>query len=214
MLRATFATLIAVAGLSVSAAEPPIYRMDFQNAEVGKVPEGMLVLDGGFAVKEDSGGRCLELPGAPLDTYGVLFGPTETNNVSVTARLYGTAKGRRYPAFAVGLGGVNGFKLRVSPGKNELELLKGDTDLTSVPFKWTSGKWLHLRLQIRQSEANAWKVEGKVWLDGQPEPAAWLIALDEKQAPRPGRAAIWGAPYAGTPIRYDDLVVTKVGTAP
>lgn len=214
MLSAKFALWVVVASLSVFAAEPPIYQMDFQNAEVGKVPEGMLVLDGGFAVKEDSGGRFLELPGAPLDTYGVLFGPTETNNVSVTARMYGTAKGRRYPSFAVGLGGVNGYKLRVSPGKNELELLKGDTDLTSVPFKWTSGKWLHLRLQIRENGANAYKIEGKVWPDGQPETAAWRISLDEKEAPRPGRAAIWGAPYAGTPIRYDDLAVTQVGATP
>ncbi len=214
MLRVTFALLIAVAGLSVGAAEPSIYRMDFQNAEVGKVPEGMLVLDGGFAVQEDTGGRFLELPGSPLETYGVLFGPTETNNVSVTARIYGTAKGRRYPAFAVGLGGANGFKLRVSPGKNELEIFKGDTDLLSVPFNWSSGKWMHLRLQIRQDGANVWKVEGKAWPDGESEPVAWLITLDEKEAPRPGRAAIWGAPYAGTPIRYDDLAVTKAAAAP
>ncbi len=209
MTKRSLALLVALAGLSVSAAEPPIYRMDFQNAEVGKVPEGMLVLDGGFAVQEDGGSRFLELPGAPLDTYGVLFGPTETNSVAVAARIYGTAKGRRYPAFAVGLGGVNGFKLRVSPGKNELEIFKGDNDLRSVPFKWPSGKWVHLRLQIRPNGAEAWKVEGKAWPDGESEPAAWLITLDEKAAPRPGRAAIWGAPYAGTPIRYDDLVVTQ-----
>lgn len=202
-----------LASLGLQAAEPPIFQMTFQDAEPGKVPDGLLVLDGGFAVRADGDARFLELPGAPLETYGVLFGPAQTNDVAVSARIFGTSSGRRFPAFGVGLGGVNGYKLRVSPGKKQLELLKGDTVLHSVGFAWQSGQWTHLRLQVRQA-GTAWKVEGKAWGEGGGEPAQWLISHEEGEAPRPGRASIWGAPYAGTPIRYDDLTLTRAGAAP
>jgi len=206
MIRLLLLVGAMLASQGLQAAEPPIFQMSFQDAEPGKVPNGLLVLDGGFVVRAEGDARFLELPGAPLETYGVLFGPAQTNDVAVTARIFGTGSGRRFPAFAVGLGGVNGYKLRVSPGKKQLELIKGDSVLQSVPFAWESGRWTHLRLQIRQAGA-ASRVEGKAWGDGGDEPAQWLISYDESEAPRPGRASIWGAPYAGTPIRFDDLEV-------
>ena len=55
-----------------------------------------------------------------------------------------------------------------------------------------------------------WKVEGKAWEQAAKEPSAWMINLDDKEAPTPGRASIWGMPYSGTPIWFDDLVVTPV----
>ena len=65
----------------------PLYENNFQSAEVGKVPDDFLVLDGGFTVKTDGTNKFLELPGAPLDSFGVLFGPTEKEDVEVTARI-------------------------------------------------------------------------------------------------------------------------------
>ncbi len=209
MLRSTICGLAVSAVFTAinpgEAASPPLYANDFQTAEVGKVPDGMLVLGGDFIVTEESGARVLELPGAPLETFGVLFGPAFTNNVVVSARIHGTRRGRLFPAFGVGLGGVNGYKLRVSPGKRELELHRADDDLLSVPFEWQSGAWTHFVLRLRQVGEGEWKVEGKAWTDGTPEPASWQISYEDKIPLRPGRAAIWGAPYASTPIRYDDL---------
>ena len=201
---------LAVVGALEAAPPATIYENNFASAEVGKAPEEMLVLDGGFAVREEAGAKFLELPGAPLETFGVLFGPAVTNNVELSARIHGTRRGRLFPAFGVGLGGVNGYKLRVSPGKKELELHKGDTDLLSVPFDWQSGQWTHFRLRLREMSAGAWKVEGKAWTEGAAEPATWQLAYTENTPPRAGRAAIWGAPYAGTPIRYDDLRLARV----
>src|SRR6476646_4613286 len=92
--------------IAVSAADSkPLYENDFEESDIGKVPDEFLVLDGGFAVKEENGNKFLELPGSPLDTYGLLFGPSLKQNSSVVARFFGTAKGRRYPTFAVGLNG-------------------------------------------------------------------------------------------------------------
>jgi len=192
----------------LAQAAPAPYENNFQNADLDKVPDDFLVLDGQFAVRQDGDNRFLELPGAPLDTFGVLFGPTEKEGLAASARIFGTGKGRRFPAFAVSLNGVGGYKLQVSAAKRQIELFKGDTLKASVPFDWVSGKWATLKLQVRKEPSGGWKVEGKVWTEGDPEPAAWTVSFAEPEDPIAGRAAVWGNPFSGTPIRFDDLKVT------
>ena len=187
-----------------------LYTNGFDKAEPGKVPEDIMVLEGGFTVKEEAGNKFLELPGAPLETMGLLFGPTETENVQAAARFFGTGKGRRFPTFALGLNGVGGYKLQMSPGKKALELIKGETEvLATVPYTWESGAWTAMRLQVRKTGEGQWQIDGKAWKHGGPEPGKWLISCAEKTAPIAGRAGIWGMPYSGTPIRFDDLAMSK-----
>src|SRR6266850_7518441 len=81
---------------SLCAQDKLPYQQDFEKAEIGKVPEDFLVLDGGFVVKEEQGNKFLELPGAPLESFAVQFGPAETDNLSVAAVIIGSAKGRRF----------------------------------------------------------------------------------------------------------------------
>jgi len=209
--------LVLLAGLALGAfaqQAKPLYQNDFEQAALDKVPEDFLVLDGRFAVKEEGGNKFLELPGAPLDAYGVLFGPTEKEGTAVSARVFGTGKGRRYPTFAVGLNGQGtaAYRLQVSPAKKALELFKGDEVKASVPYEWQSGTWVRLRLQVRKVKDGQWRVEGKVWADK--EPSAWLVSFDEKEQPIAGKASIWGSPYATTPIRFDDLKVASATGAP
>jgi hypothetical protein len=198
-----------MAGGSVAGAAEPLYKNDFEKEEVDKTPGDFLVIDGNFSVKKDEGNKFLELPGDPNDAFGVLFGPTEKTDICVTARIFGTGKGRRFPAMAVGLGGVGGYKLQLSPSKKLVEIYRGEDLKASVPFEWLSGKWAMLRFQIRTAGA-AWKIEGKVWAQDQKEPAAWTITFDETQEPTPGRPSVWASPHSGTPIRFDDFVVTPV----
>lgn len=187
-----------------------LYSNGFDKAETGKVPEDLMVLEGGFTVQEEGGNKFIELPGAPLETFGLLFGPTETDNVSASARFYGTGKGRRFPTFALGLNGVSGYKLQMWPGKKTLELVKGENEvLVSVPYTWESGTWATMRLQVRKIADGQWQIEGKAWKHGTAEPAKWLISHPEKAPPIAGRAGVWGMPYSGTPIRFDDLTVEK-----
>jgi hypothetical protein len=65
------------------------------------------------------------------------------------------------------------------------------------------------RLQVRQMGGDAWKVEGKAWVQTDAEPKEWMVSMDEKVSPHNGRPSIWGSPYSGTPIRFDDLSVTS-----
>src|SRR5258708_3799445 len=128
LVKLTAVVVLAVFGNGLPGADEskPLYENNFEKADVDKVPDGFLVLDGGFAVKEENGNRFLELPGAPLDTFGVLFGPTRGSDVAVLARIFGTGKGRRFPSFGVGLNGAGGYRLVISPAKKALELFKGD----------------------------------------------------------------------------------------
>lgn len=204
--------LAGSSGLAMADEPKALYENNFEQAAVGSAPADFLVLDGGFAVKEEGGNKFLELPGAPLDSFGALFGPTEKTDVSVSARINGTSKGRRYPTFGVGLNGQGGYKLRVSPGKKALEIYKGDEAVASVPYDWKSGEWTMMRLQVVKA-GEEWKVEGKAWQQGVAEPAQVMISFGEKQEPSAGRASIWGSPYATTPIQFDDLVVRAVTSA-
>jgi hypothetical protein len=200
--------LLCACHVRAEGAAKILYQNNFEKAAVGPAPEDFLVLDGEFTVKESEGNKYLELPGAPLDTFGVLFGPTTNAGVCVSARIFGTAKGRRFPQFGVGLGGQNGYKLKVSPAKDAVEIYRADEAVAAVPFHWKTGVWTMLKLRVAQADGPKWKIEGKVWPQTAAEPQEWTIAFEETAAPHPGRASLWGSPVSGTPIQFDDLLLT------
>ena len=202
------ALLIGLAALTTYAAEP-LYQTNFEKTKTGEVPEDFLVLDGDFSVKQEEGNKYLELPGAPLDAFGFMFGPSARHGNEISARMFGTKKGRRYPVFGIALNGVNGYRLQVAPAKRAIELLKGSAVVANVPFRWGGGEWLRLALRVEQTGAAEWTVSGRVWADGKKAPAKPTITHKEAKEPRNGKPSIWGSPYSGTPIRYDDIVVKK-----
>lgn len=187
-----------------------LYSNNFEQTEVGKLPDDLMAIQGDFSVKAEAGNKMLELPGAPLDAFAALFGPTETANVAVTARIAGTAKGRRAPAFGVGLNGVGGYKLQLSPAKGVLQILKDQDAKASVDYAWKSGQWTWFRLEVRKFGDGKWKIRGRAWPQGKAEPDRWLVIFEEKEEPIAGRASVTGSPFSGTPIQYDDLVVYRV----
>ena len=206
-------TAIGLTASLLAQSTPPLYENDFSKTELDQVPGDFLVIDGQFAVKQEGDNRFLELAGAPLDTYGLLFGTAEKDGLAVSARVFGTSTGRRSPTFAVSLNGVSGYKLQVAPARKSLELWKGERVLTSVPFRWESGQWTHLKLRLRKTK-DGWEALGKAWTHSAPEPDAWAISHVEKEEPSAGRPGIWGSPFSGTPIRYDDLKVTRAMEKP
>lgn len=122
------------------------------------------------------------------------------------ASIFGTKSGRKFPVFGVSAGGAAGWRLQVSPGKRALEILKGDDLKSSVPLDWKSEGWTRLRLVVRTA-AGLTTVEGKAWAAGAAEPAEPMIRAKDASPATAGRAGLWGSPYAGTPIRFDDLAV-------
>ena len=204
-----FFLTLGLSALTAHATEP-LYQTNFEKTELGEVPDDFLVLDGAFEVKEQGGNKFLELPGAPLDAFGFMFGPSARHGNEIIARMFGTKKGRRYPVFGVALNGVNGYRLQVAPAKRAIELIKGSTVVAKVPFRWAGGEWLRLALRVQQTSDVEWTISGKVWVDGKAAPAKPTITHKETKEPRNGKPSIWGSPYSGTPIRYDDIVVNKI----
>jgi len=205
--------LVVLPGARSAETPKPVYENHFESAALDETPADFLVIQGPLMVKAGDGNRWLEVPGTPVDSYGFLFGPTESAGFSVTARIRGTGKGRRFPTFSVGLNGYSGFKLQASPAKGLIELFHGDALVSSAPLKWTSDTWTHLRLQVREAGAGKWKVEGRLWKEGDPEPAEWVVSHELSEEPRAGRASASGSPYSGTPILFDDLVVAPISGA-
>ena len=202
--------LLALALPLFARGEEAVYANDFESSEIGKAPKDFLVIAGAFAVQQDGARKFLELPGSPLDTFGALFGPAKMEGLSVAAKIFGTKTGRKFPAFGLSWNGAGGYRLQVSAAKKQLEIFKGDEARASVPFEWRDATWLSLRIQARQTPAGAWVIEGKAWPAGGAEPEKWTVSLEEKEAPAAGRPGLWGSPFSGTPIRFDDIAVTPI----
>jgi hypothetical protein len=202
--------LILIVGLHAAEA-PPLFAQDFSKIEVGALPDDFLVLDGQFTVKEEDKNRFVELPGAPLESYGFLFGSNVPFDVEASARIFGTKIGRKYPTFGLGLYNSSGYRLQVAPAKEAVELLRGDSVVASAPFKWTSGQWTQLRLAVRKVSDHEFRLEGTAWLAGKEAPKEPLVTFTDAKIPPPGKASVWGLPFSGTPIRFDDLKVIPLG---
>jgi hypothetical protein len=186
-----------------------LFENHFDSAEIGKIPKEFLVLEGNFTVQEVDGNKVLELPAEPLDSFGLLFGPSELAGIGVMARIVGESTKRTFPTFAVGLNGVSGFKLQVAPAKKSLDLLRGTEVKASVEYKWKSMAWTRFKLQVQPEGETKWIVQGKAWPDGEDEPKEWMVTSQEQKKPPVGRPSIWGTPYSGKKILFDDLVVYK-----
>ena len=204
---------VAIVALTASAQTPTdkvLYKADFESANADSVPEDLMVLAGQFSVKEIEGNKALELPGTPLEDFGALLGPAESDGVAVRARVRSESTKRLAPRFGVGLNGVAGYRLLVAPGQNALQLLKDQQVVASVPFDWKQGTWTSLHLQVRKISEGKWIIEGRAWADGTSEPRDWPISLQASEAPPAGKASIWGAPYSSRPILFDDLSVISL----
>jgi hypothetical protein len=187
------------------ASAPAPYFNDFEHAAKGKPGDEFQVLSGDFVIREEGGNSFLELPGNPLDTFGLLFGPGESATLDVGARIWGDSTGQQYPEFGIGSNDTNGYKLWLWPAHGTIELRKGDDAKASKPFDWKPGTWLRMRLMVHKADAKTLQVQGKAWPDGTAEPASWLFSFDDTEEPTAGKASVWGLPFSGKPIRFDDL---------
>lgn len=196
-------TLSASLLCSAHSADTVLFEQNFESLPAGPMPKEFLALAGEFAVGVDGSAHFLELPGSPLDTFGALFGPSSAEPCTLEGRFYGTKTGRKFPTFGLSLRGAGGYRLQVSPGKGMLEIYKGDEPLIGVTFAWQSGTWTTLKLTMSRQGAG-WVLEGRAWSEGT-APAVPQLRWEVTGDIAAGRAAVWGSPYSGTPIRFDDL---------
>ena len=203
-VRGLLAFLLILAGGAAAepaASQPDRGPVDFHDVAVDKLPEDLMILGGEFAIQQEGGKKFLELAPDPLDTCGFLFGPADFTTGQVSALIWGQASGKRYPEFGIGSNDTGGYKLWLIPGQNRLELRKGDETKANCTYTWNTGDWTHFKLRIEATAEKHWRIAGKAWRDGSPEPGQWMLSMDESDAPAAGRASVWGVPYSGKPLR-------------
>lgn len=203
------------AAQSESAPEPAgeptwnvVFETGWSDETAGQEPADLFILDGAFVVTEMDGNKVLTLPGAPVGDFGFLFGPrVKGKPVELRARILSTRKGRRMPAFAAGLGGVNAYRLRLNAAARKIQLSRGEETLAAVAHVWKSGVWTNLRFRAEPKGEEGAVVSAKVWSADEDEPADWTLVHDDPEPYAGGKCTLWGYPYAGTEILFDDLKV-------
>lgn len=208
----------AQADSTVPSSVQPVWKIVFENdwsgAIVGEEPADLFVLDGAFTVMEMDGDKALALPGAPVGDFGFLFGPrVKGKPAELRCRMFSTRKGRRMPAFAAGLGGVSGYRLRLNAAARNLQLLRGEKTLVTVPFVWQPGAWTNLRLRAEPKGDAGAVVSAKAWSADSEEPVDWTVVHKDSEPYAGGKCTLWGLPYAGTEILFDDLKVLAFGVS-
>ena len=201
-----FAVLLSACVLPQSRTDAnltPLVRANFQSAAL---PESWIELNGKVTVVDGA----LRLPAEPLELHGVMFGPALLDNLRVSARFQSRAEGRLFPEFGLGLNGISGFRVMVSPGQKKLKLFRNDVLVHEIDHTWVPGDWTHMTFQIRSLPGLKWRVMAKVWHSSELEPKEWQLMWTESVEPLTGRATVWGHPFTGTPIAIDDLRVWRV----
>ncbi|MGC6436483.1 MAG: hypothetical protein ACON5I_09010 [Verrucomicrobiales bacterium] len=197
-------SLIFLSLINLSNADS-IYKNNFESYELNKFPDDMMEIDGLFKVnKNEQGKKHLEMASEPLTENAVIFGPSIKNSATLEVKVRGFKKRRSYPRFGIGLHGISGFRLRVVPSKNKIELVKNEEPVKSVPFEWNSEKWSNLRLQIEFSNDKS-LIKGWVWDDGSTPSVEPVITFSHDGTPGQGKASIWGTAYSGKVILFDDI---------
>ncbi len=199
-----------VALVSSLWAEESKLVVSFQDAELGDPPDDLLVLAGEFQVIEEEGNKLLMLPAEPLEENGIFYGKSSQAAMTAEARFRAGKKRRTAPRFGVGVYGVSGYRLRVVPGKKHVELVhREDQVLATQPYTWKADKWCHVRLAVIDDETSGKRqIKGWVWTEGEEAPDDPIITFETDDKSGRGKPSVWGTPYAGKPIYFDDLTVT------
>jgi hypothetical protein len=199
------ASLCSIAQEKKPAPEP--FSNDFESETVGELPDKMMEIDGAFTVVELEGGsKVLEMAKEPLAENAVLLGPSVKGAATVSAKVRSFKKRRSYPRFGVGLHGISGFRLRVVPSKKQIELVKNEEPVKSVDFAWVADKWVGMELSL-VADGDKWNVEGRVWGEGDERPETATMTFVHEGSPGQGKASLWGTPYSGKVVQFDDVKV-------
>lgn len=173
----------------------------------GDPPKEVFVVDGTIKVATKDGNKAIMVSPDNLVDASAQFAVSAAGDSVVKARVFASKKGRSNPRFGVAVHGMSGYRLLVDAPKKQLQLVKSDEVVASVPFTWTSDAWLWMKLEVRKN-ADAWTITGKTWGADAIEPEEAQLTHQDKGLKGQGKASVWATPYSGTPIYFDDIEVS------
>ena len=186
-----------------------VLHESFEERPVGKVPSSFFALDGTWSLSEVDGNTALELAADPLVEAQLQVGESmkETGG-RIRARIKAERKRRSLPRFGVGLHGASGYRLRIFPAQERLELVKADEVMQSIEIAWNPGEWYFLELSVEPA-GGAWTVTGRAWSESEERPEAAQVDYIATDTRFFGRPSVTGTPFAGLPIWFDDIEIWK-----
>ncbi len=198
----------------------PLHAQQLQTFEIkaddwaeGEPPKEVFVVDGTIKIAAREGNKAIVIDPNPITDASAQLAISAAGNASIEARIFATKRGRSTPRFGVSVHGMSGYRLLVNPAKKALEIVKNDQTIATVPFTWTAGAWLKVKLEAKKGEGDAWSITGKAWAADAAEPAEALIKHDDKGLKGQGKCAIWATPFSGEPVFFDDIRIS-LETAP
>lgn len=203
---------LAFAAIAV-AEETKTFSFDCEAWAEGTPPQEVFVVDGNIKIAAKDGGKAIVIDPNPITDATAQLGDAANGSASITVKVFASKKGRSMPRFGVSAHGMNGFRLMVNPARKTLELVRTDEVIKSVPFAWTTDTWTKLRLEVKKTGDAAWSIAGRAWPAEGEEPKEPLILHTDTTLKGQGKSAIWGTPYAETPIYFDDIKI-EVSTSP
>jgi hypothetical protein len=201
------AAAILFLAATTAHAEPKKFAFDCEAWAEGEPPKEVFVVEGKFSVATKDKNKALEIGVGELVDANALLGDSANGSASIEARVFGTKQGRSMPRFAIGVHGQSGYRLMVFAAQKQLQLVKNDEVIKSIPFTWTSDAWLKLKLEAKKVSEGKWTITCKAWPADAAEPAEASITHEDPTLKGQGKCSIWGTPFSNTPIYFDDIKI-------
>lgn len=205
MSRIASIALVALVANQACAGDLKKLSYDCEKWTAGEPPAEVFVVDGTVRIKEKDGNKAIEIGIDPLVDGCAMLGNSANGSASIQTRVFASKSGRSFPRFGIGIHGQSGYRLIVLCAKNELQLVKNDQVIKSAPIAWTSDAWINLKLQAIKDAQGKWNISGKAWPANAAEPAEPQIKQEDSDLKGQGKCSIWGTPFSGTPIYFDDV---------
>ncbi len=190
----------------VNAADLKTFKITGDDWAEGEPPKEVFVVDGTIKIAAKEGNKAIMISPENLVDASAQLAVSAAGESVIQAKVFASKQGRSNPRFGVAVHGMSGYRLIVNAPKKQLELIKSDTTLASIPFTWTTDAWLWMKLEARKSGED-WIITGKTWEADATEPAEAQIKHTDKGLKGQGKASVWATPYSQTPIYFDDIEV-------
>lgn len=203
-------TILCLLAAVLPAAGQEMKKFDIQcdSWALGEVPSDVFVLDGKVSIAEKDGSKAIMIdPGTELVEASAQVGDSASGSAVIQVKVFASKKGRSSPRFGISVHGMNGPRLYVNPAKKQLELVRGDQTLASVPFAWASDAWLNLRLEAKKADGDKWNVTAGVWADKDAAPTPPQLKHELSGLKGQGKCTLWATPYSNTPIYFDSIQI-------
>lgn len=189
-------------------ADPRKFEFDFESWAEGEPQEEAFVVDGKFSIVSKDGNKALQINVGELVDSCALLGDSANGSASLEVKVFASKQGRSFPRYSIGVHGQSGYRLVVFPAKKELQLTKSDEIIKAVPLtNWPSDAWFKVKLEVKKVADKQWAITAKTWPADGSEPTEPQITHEDATLKGQGKCSIWGTPFSGTPILFDDVKI-------